>query len=77
MMPAPAALGEVATVARNHDVQYCKPSHSLRMVCGKREGDWATPIVADQEETVNPEMIPQKPPYIICDSFLVVSGDGT
>src|SRR5215218_401703 len=73
MVPATAALREISSVARDHDVQDCEPSHCVWVLGGKREGDRPAPVVAGKEESLNPEMIPDQLPDIVCYCLLIIA----
>src|SRR5689334_7144808 len=74
MVPAPAVLREISSIARDHDVQDCEPSHSVGILGGKREGDRPAPVVTGEEEPVDPEMVPDQLPDVVCYRLLVITG---
>ena len=73
VVPAPAALREIVSVARDRDVEDREPAHGVGVGTGEREGGRAAPVVTDEEEAIDPQMLVYEPPDVGRDGLLVVA----
>jgi hypothetical protein len=77
MMPAPSALADVGTaVAGNGDVQDGQFADGFRVRGGDRVSGGPAPVVANQVEFVDIQLL-QQPPDIVAHRLLVIARRGT
>ena len=74
MVPAPPALGEVAAVAGDHNIEDGEPRDGLGMGRSQGVGGRAAPIVADDKEALVSELAVDELPDVVGNRLLVVAG---
>ncbi len=63
-------LGKIAAISGDRHVQDDEPAHRFPMLRGERKRDWTPPVVADQKELFDSQVLTEEPPDIVCHRLL-------